>query len=172
MICGTEPENGGRPGQHVVKRYPQGIDIRRISMSRSSSCSGLAKCGVPTKPPAWVSVPGVFAFGLCALGQPEVDDFNDAFAVLVDQHQVRGFKSRWTRCCRAAAARARVTCRQIFQRFDRIERTFFTLSIYEATVLPVDELHRIEIAIGYPSRDGRPKADVLMAQSGRCSGFP
>src|SRR5580704_7453701 len=57
------------------------------------------------------------------------------------------------------------------QRFDRIEWTFFYILDIRGDGLPVDELHRIEIAIVVRA-EMEDRCDVLVAESGRGSGFP
>ena len=61
----------------------------RTSISFSSSCSGLAKCGVPTKPPMRqrhrvLALPGTRRFR-----EAEVDHLHHQFVVLAHQHEIR-----------------------------------------------------------------------------------
>ena len=60
----------------------------RTSISLSSSCSGLAKCGVPTKPPMR-NRGRVLLARRERFREAKVDHLHDQLVVLVNEHQVR-----------------------------------------------------------------------------------
>ena len=83
------PVNGGRPASMYQSVMPRLYMSERMSRSFSSSCSGLAYWGVPTKPPIVMCALPLAAGGRTR--QPEIDDLDDEpvlFVVLVLDHDV------------------------------------------------------------------------------------
>src|SRR5260370_1099967 len=117
------------------QRVTRGEKLRDgIWFSVPGKFRGRENGGVPQIPPAGVSVPesSLWVFALLARQKwMPLPMHSPSWSTSIG---FAGFKSRCTKCWRAAAARARVTWRQILSASTGSSGPFFTFSMYEATV--------------------------------------